>query len=474
MAEPVAKRRPMIDLDEFERRLRQPGSGAPKDNDPLSELARLVGQQEDPYKGVFAAQARRPAQVWDEHSPATQGRDQLIGGDFAAIEAGLLGAAGRDAATAYADHDRAADFHHSPDLRESHDFHDTADEPENWGYAEAQDAPPFPADGLEDEERSRRPLYLMAAIIVAGISVIGASFVIKGGVTAPTEVATIKAAGGPAKIQPESAAGGEVPVQDASIVDRSPQSSAVALVNNAEQPLDLSQAQEKTARVVSLNGTKSQYNALPPGAAGVPIPNAQPQADARSDGDLGIAGLIEPKKVKTVSVRPDGTLLPNTRQIPAQAASSGVAHAVAPAAKTATPKTTARVAMTPKPAAEADAPQLAQTTNAARSGAQRSRPQQVADAQTEANQAQSSPTAGGGYAVQLAAPESEQEARDTLVRLVKKFGGELSGFHPSYHKAVNGSKTVYRVRVGNLSKDQATALCQKLQGGGGACFVAKN
>jgi hypothetical protein len=342
------------------------------------------------------------------------------------------------------------------DDTESHDF-DANTGPEHWGYADAQAAPQFPGESLEDEERSRRPIYLMAAIIVAGISIIGASFVIKGGMTTPTEVATIKPASGPAKIQPEAAAGGEVPVQDASIIDRTPQSSAVALVNNAEQPMDLSQAPEKTARVIALNGTKPQYNALP-GTAGAPVP----QSDARSDSDLSIAGLIEPKKVKTVSVRPDGTLLPNPRPVPAQGSPASAAHVAAPAVKAAAPKTTARVAMTPKPANETDAP------------AQKSKPVQMADAQAEATQAQSGATAAGGYAVQLAAPESEQEARDIQIRLMKKFGGELSGFHPSIRKAASGSKTVYRVRVGNLSKEGATALCQKIQGGGGACFVAKN
>jgi cell division protein FtsN len=38
---------------------------------------------------------------------------------------------------------------------------------------------------------------------------------------------------------------------------------------------------------------------------------------------------------------------------------------------------------------------------------------------------------------------------------------------------VNGS-TIYRVRVGPLSKDEASSLCSKLQGQGGQCFVAKN
>ena len=58
---------------------------------------------------------------------------------------------------------------------------------------------------------------------------------------------------------------------------------------------------------------------------------------------------------------------------------------------------------------------------------------------------------------------------------MKKFGAELAGFHPSIHKAEVGGKPVYRVRVSGLaSRDEATALCQKVQSGGGKCFVAKN
>ena len=38
---------------------------------------------------------------------------------------------------------------------------------------------------------------------------------------------------------------------------------------------------------------------------------------------------------------------------------------------------------------------------------------------------------------------------------------------------VNGN-TIYRVRVGPMSKEEASSLCSKLQGQGGQCFVAKN
>jgi len=84
-------------------------------------------------------------------------------------------------------------------------------------------------------------------------------------------------------------------------------------------------------------------------------------------------------------------------------------------------------------------------------------------------------TSPGSFSVQLAAPGTEQEARETEVRLMQKFAAELAGFHTSIHKAAVGGKPVYRVRVGGLpSRDEAIALCQKVQTGGGNCFVAKN
>ena len=38
---------------------------------------------------------------------------------------------------------------------------------------------------------------------------------------------------------------------------------------------------------------------------------------------------------------------------------------------------------------------------------------------------------------------------------------------------VNGN-TVFRVRAGPMSRDDASSLCSPVQGQGGQCFVAKN
>jgi cell pole-organizing protein PopZ len=165
---------------------------------------------------------------------------------------------------------------------------------EHWRYEDTavgsrEAGPPF------EEIRSRRPLYLMAAMIVAGLACIGASFGFKGAVS-PQDATT----------------------KDASILGGSPQQPPVAVVNNVEQPADLTapanlpEAQANPPRAIA---------GLTTGAASVPVPappaQAQPQPSAEP---LSVADLIEPKKVKTVSVRPDGTLLPNDAPPPVTAA----------------------------------------------------------------------------------------------------------------------------------------------------------
>jgi len=467
MSESIVKRQPMIDLEEFERRLRKPLAANQGDDDPLAELARFVGEQEDPYKEdpyktVFEPLSRRPAGTfWSgpDHGDGEErgGHEPLIRGDFAAIEAGLLGAAR---------HESGENLPESEEL----DGCEEAEGAEHWRYADTAGGSREAGPPLE-EIRSRRPLYVMAAMIVAGIAGIGASFGFKGAVSHQDEIATIRAADGPAKIHPETAAGTEIPDQDASILGGSPQQPPVAVVNNVEQPADLSaqanvpEAQANPPRAIA---------GLATGAASVPVPappaQAQPQPSAEP---LSIADLIEPKKVKTVSVRPDGTLLPNDAppQVTATAVPVPAARPTAASmTKAATPKSAARVATPRLAAADANGNPQPRTSVAAK--AKRVELADTRDLVPAAGAPQASP---GSFAVQLAAPGTEQEARETQVRLMQKFAAELAGFHTSIHKAAVGGKPVYRVRVaGFSSRDEAIALCQKVQTGGGNCFVAKN
>jgi SPOR domain len=78
-----------------------------------------------------------------------------------------------------------------------------------------------------------------------------------------------------------------------------------------------------------------------------------------------------------------------------------------------------------------------------------------------------------GWAVQLAAPKSETEAKSDLARLNAKYSSALNGAAIGVHKAQVNGATVYRLRVVRLSKADAAALCSRVKGDGGDCFIVK-
>ena len=82
-------------------------------------------------------------------------------------------------------------------------------------------------------------------------------------------------------------------------------------------------------------------------------------------------------------------------------------------------------------------------------------------------------TTSGGWAVQLAAPRSEAEAKSVVAKLNEKYASALGGAALGVHKATAKGDTVYRVRVTGLSKADAAALCARVKGDGGQCFVTK-
>ncbi len=49
----------------------------------------------------------------------------------------------------------------------------------------------------------------------------------------------------------------------------------------------------------------------------------------------------------------------------------------------------------------------------------------------------------------------------------------LNGSSIGVHKATVKGETIYRLRVAGLSKADAAALCARLKGDGGDCFIAK-
>ena len=515
MSETVARQRPSVDLDDFERRLRQAQSEArPEqppvqaaagsngyDDDPLAELARLVGERHDPYGDVFAREATPPAPAGERREPAFGTPSPRFSADFAAIEAGLRGALAAHPETPVQAGRHSDDPHlQEPQIYAEHE-QAYADEvyvgEQDWGV---------PAEHNPTGGRSRRPIYAMIATIAVGVIGIGVAFAYKGASSSPREIKTIMAAAGPTKIQPpdDSAAS-----QDVSALDKS-QAAPTKLVGREEQPVDLSQAVQDNAARNSLNQETNASSVpvpLSPGQArdGVSSPDGSAlvgtSAASGVTNDAFGAGMPAPKKVKVISVRPDGSILPanDGQQASIEAAtapkpdvSPAPAVPAAPTKPTKAVKSTSRVATT-KPVSiasagdDSDAPP-AKPVKATK----KPKPQRVASAATEDKAAapdqaleQATPdqqaadpaepkASGGGFAVQLAAPGSEAEAKAAASKLGKKFADALSGHRLGFHKAESNGRSVYRVRVSSLSREDASGLCEKVKSEGGSCFVAKN
>ena len=349
--------------------------------------------------------------------------------------------------------------------------------------------------------RSRKKsLMLVAAVVgVAAVGVGGAlSFRGKGGIQASGQPPLIKAAEGPSKIAPANPGGAEVPDQNRQILERSAAKTAAAprVVANDEQPLDLKEAVRKDAAAQSDAGTAAAPRVIL--SSPLPVP-AQPGA-----------GAVEPRKVKTVVIKPPAAAEPatptlaapvepapppvRTASIPpkppeATAPIAPVAAApVAPAAQAPKPK--------PKPAAEARPaqPRPAPATPSAASDepvatgtapmsivpsgqpkrSQRLQ-QQAAVAPSPAVQSDAQPAAsgGGGFVVQLSSEGSDAEARSSASRFKSRFG-ELGDFGTSIQRREVNGQTRYRVRFGSMSRDDANALCSSLKGKGQACIVQPN
>lgn len=505
------RQRPVIDLDELERQLRAAagsrGSSSPQaahSDDPLAELARIVGQ-DDAGRGQWNDQgaaaervpSRPPAPNFDDLIAAARRRDTHEARHEPAIatQQGHVSQQWEQAAFEQAERALRTPSRDDryPPVR--HDPHDYVEETDPVYVAEGQ-LPPHPVPlPPRKPPLGRRGWLAMGAIVgVAVVGVAGAMVMRSpaGAKLAAGSPPLIKADPAPSKVAPENPGGIEAPNQDRQIYAKgtSEDLKGVKIVGGEEQPVDVAQATRKDV-------------SQPPAAASAPAAQQQtaststsPSVDPAALPRPAVAvvpGLGETRKVKTVSVRPDGTIIdapaapaaapepPPAPAPPARVASliptmEMPAAVAAPAPAAAKPKpasTTATTSTTPaKP--KPDAPASAGTSPVAAATPKPPKPTQIASAPADDGSAIPAPAGSGGWAAQLAAPISEQEARETSSRLEKRFAEELGGLKPVIRKADVNGRTVYRVRVTGLAKDDATALCSKLQSAGGQCFVAKN
>ncbi|WP_243368093.1 SPOR domain-containing protein [Microvirga solisilvae] len=492
MSESV-KPRFAVDLNEIERHLAQAGSpqaqpAAPRNNDPLAELARIVGQ-DDPFQAILANDgAARPRQqasaiddlfaTRDTMTPAPrQAQSQAHASEFEIPDFNLGSypaqpEAPRGAGQAYAYQQPAQAQHQAAYADEYYDDGQGNYADADYAQPERLNYPPV------EKPRSRKGLVAIAAVVGAVVIGGGAAYTFTGTPGgADGAPVLVQATKDPVKVQPQNPGGVEIPNQNKQIYERAQQNTETKVVNREEQPVDVKQAVRSTGGAVA-------------DATGATVPGAHAQARNTSNS----LNLGEPRKVRTVTIRPDGTVAGAPAEAAPVPAMTMPAAATAPNVQVASAQTTAPqprpAAATPAPAPVAPAPTpkpapVAATPAAATPVAATPAPaapvatpaqQRVAAVQpaaAAAPAAAASDTSVGGFSAQLGVAGSEAAANSTFAQLQRKYA-DLDGMPALIRKAEVNGNTIYRVRVGPLSREEASSLCSKLQGQGGQCFVAKN
>ncbi len=304
----------------------------------------------------------------------------------------------------------------------------------------------------------------------------------------------------PVKVAPENPGGKTVPNQDKAVYERVAGGANGAprqetLISSNEEPMDVVQ-RTLTSDNLPLQGEEEAMTENLDTQDERLLPQ---QANAGTQGD---PVSVMPRKVRTMVVRPDGTLV--EQEVTASAAP--VQQAAAPMQTAVPEKLPAQPALAeptvaPKTAHVAPAPMSAPSATASAAPAQivtasapaaparpvpASRPAEqpvnvVASVSDRGNvqpvsatPQQSAAVVPGGYFIQVASLPSQAEAQKSYQNLSSKFGNVIGGRGVDIKAAeIAGKGTFYRVRIPAGNKDQAVQLCEKYRSAGGSCLVAR-
>jgi SPOR domain len=319
-----ALRAPSINLDEFERRLRATGSLGGAQEDPLAELSRLLGIEEPGAEHLDSEER--------SVSPAPIAAPSVGSGeDASTLLVAPSEAEGADAEGALATPPGASTTSLPPP---------------------AGKRPLAPQDIDAAGWRSRGAVWTIALLLVIGAAGAAGAWVYHIGVPGLEAKLPplIMAAEGPAKVQPPSQETVSSPNDVTSLLakDQQAKGASVNVVSNAEQPVDLAvqskaqasaepqsngppangpsiaaaplvvvaQSSSSGAAAGSSSAATSNNSATPTAAATPPSANqVSPGATSDASGAPAVAApepptpFPQPKRVKTVSVRPDGSLI---------------------------------------------------------------------------------------------------------------------------------------------------------------------
>jgi len=238
-------------------------------------------------------------------------------------------------------------------------------------------------------------------------------------------------------------------------------------------------------------------NAAPTANAAAPAPKSEDRiAQVLQDADKGTntdVVAVAPRKVRTMVVKSDGSLVP--REDPAPAAPQVAAaeptdpapQHVAPSADADQTGTVAPAAAQAddepalKPAAKAEAKAQSANTPAKVAIAPQRPSDQPVDVVGEVKPDQvasidpaTTATGGGSWSMQVASQPTVESAQSTYQDLQRRYGSVLAGRTANIVKAeIAGKGTFYRVRVVAQSRNDAINLCTSYKAAGGNCFVSR-
>ncbi|WP_155982299.1 SPOR domain-containing protein [Xanthobacter sp. 126] len=324
-------------------------------------------------------------------------------------------------AARYDDETDEAGYAYSAARRDEDYDYDDYDDRYDPEYADDGYMPPHGDEMYEPEPRRRRGrTALLLGVSLVGLLVAGVAGVFaynmavgrSGLMSSSSAPPVIKADSAPAKTTTPATADAQKSIYDR--VGGPVTAGNEKMVPREEQPVDVTSAARAPAD-------------------SAPAATQQPMQATQN--------LTEPKRVRTMTVRADGSVTPG---VPSSAVS-----AYAPSQN---PIPVGLPQPNPVTTVPASAP---------------------ADATASTSPA---PTAAGTYVVQVASQRSESDALGSWKALQAKYPNLLGSYKATVKKADLGDKGIYyRAQVGPFAgRDQANELCQSLRAQGGDCVVTKN
>jgi len=472
-------------------------------SDPLAELARLIGQS-DPFAEFGRDNARRgaapraaePAADWA--APPAAPEAPAAAPNFGAND--YFGAASAPAAQPPAAESRQP--YANPSYAAGADLYHTESAAPGYPAAQASgyDANAYQQqmheggeqeDLYDDVPPPRRRMGIMAIAAVFALAVIGtagafgyrALFGVSGSSQPPP---VIKADTAPSKIVPANPSKAPNKLITDRVADHAQNEK---LVSREEQPVEMRD--------------KPAVMAMPPAQDSAPPASAQPAV-------LG-SGVIssEPKKIRTIAIRPEQAAMADSQPVAATAAAAApppppprmtIAAPVKPAVPPPPPRAASNppVELNPEPspaprqaearaappARQAAAPSNAPlslspgATDATAAAPAARAPMRTASVSAPAQTApaRTAQAATGSYAVQVSSQRSEAEAQAAFRGLQAKYPSQLGGRQALIHKVELGDKgTYYRAMVGPFATaNEASELCNGLKAAGGQCLIQRN